>query len=105
MTSRWPMKRRVPYLRNLILTFNADPSFPLCHAAAGTLLPAVWCDFAFHGSLPLSSQELLCHADIDKVPGEDLVCVSLPLVVKGDVHACLFKGFQPFFIVKILAPG
>src|SRR5699024_5513058 len=105
ITSRCPIKRRTPYFLNLILAFNTDTSSETCGSAAGTLLPAVRGHGFIYCTLPLPAEKGTAQADIDKIPGKDLVFSTHPLIVEIDIHTGVVKGLHPQVIAEGLRPG
>ncbi len=56
------------------------------------------------GRLALLQEELLCHAAVDVIPGEHLVCFAPPQI-KGCVDPGILEGLGPLVAVEMLPPA
>ena len=73
--------------------------------AAAACLPAVWCEDRPVCLFPFIPEKITPHADLNKVPGENLVLFPLSQGVKIHVHADVGRGLFPAVIIPGLQPA
>ena len=93
-----------PDFRNLILIFKTDTSSKFHGSTAGTFHTAVRGYFFIMCILPSAFKKLFRYADINEIPWEDLIQITLSHRVKIGIDTTFRKSVLPSLVVKVFAP-